>query len=58
MEDNEIVDLIDRYEVLLGVVLNLSLDVSNTENSIRTLIEKRTQLLGEITELKEKILFT
>ena len=57
MEDNEIVDLIDRYEVLLGVVLNLSLDVSNTENSIRTLIEKRTQLLGEIAELKEKILF-
>ena len=58
MEDNEIVDLIDRYEVLLGVVLNLSLDVSNTENSIRTLIEKRTQLLGEISELKEKFLFT
>ena len=58
MEDNEIVDLIDRYEVLLGVVLNLSLDVSNTGNSIRTLIEKRTQLLGEISELKEKILFT
>ena len=57
MEDNEIVDLIDRYEVLLGVVLNLSLDVSNTENSIKTLIEKRTQLLGEIAELKEKILF-
>ena len=57
MEDNEIVDLIDRYEVLLGVVLNLSLDVSKTENSIRTLIEKRTQLLGEIAELKEKILF-
>ena len=57
MEDNEIVDLIDRYEVLLGVVLNLSLDVNKTENSIKTLIEKRTQLLGEIAELKEKCLF-